>query len=239
MAQSKLPAAPLQKISKEQLTKTLPKQLQSSVSDNLMVALNKLVNDPELCHNFRDNLLSYTSVMRDGKFKLTDYVNAVRYVSYKLLGASNIEAYAKTFPDRYQRMIDEGKHDKAISSFVAAYNKTKLVNLVYEQTLIPTHVLNADLHQKAINTLAELMISARSEKVRADAANSLVGHLKPPETRKFELDVKRTEDKSIQELRSATIALAKQQREMIQAGMKNAQEVAHERIIEGEYSDAD
>lgn len=226
-----------QHITKEQLTKALPKTLQSSVSDKLIDSLNKLMNDPELSHNFRDNLLGYTSVMREGKFKLTDYINAVRYVSYKLLGASNIEAYTKTFPDRYKRMINDNVPDRQIASFVAAYNRTKLVNLVYEQTLVPTHVLNADLHQKAINVLAELMLTARSEKVRADAANSLVTHLKPPETRKFELDIAYKEDKSISELREATIALAAQQREMIKAGMKNAQEIAHEKVINGEYSD--
>lgn len=231
--------AVVKKITGDELKRALPKHLQESVSDKLLVSLNRLVNQPELTENFKENLLGFTSVMRDGKFKITDYVNAVRYVSYKLLGASNIEAYTKTFPDRYQRMLDEGMPDKQIASFVAAYNRTKLVNLVYEQTLVPVHVLNADLHQKAINTLAELMITAKSEKVRADAANSLVGHLKPPETRKFELDIKRSEDSSIDELRQATIALAKQQRDMIQAGMKNAQEVAHEKIIKGVTIDAE
>jgi hypothetical protein len=34
------------------------------------------------------------------------------------------------------------------------------------QTLVPSYVLNADLYQKALNTSAELMISAKSEKVR-------------------------------------------------------------------------
>lgn len=235
MATTPIPVT--QHITKEQLTRALPKTLQASVSDKLIDSLNKLMNDPVLVHNFRDNLLGYTSVMREGKFKLTDYVNAVRYVSYKLLGASNIEAYTKTFPDRYKRMLNDNVPDRQIASFVAAYNRTKLVNLVYEQTLTPTHVLNADLHQKAINVLAELMMTARSEKVRADAANSLVGHLKPPETRKFELDISRKEDKSISELREATIALAAQQRDMIKAGMKNAQEIAHEKVINGEYTD--
>lgn len=222
-----------QKITEEELKQALPKSIRQGVSAKLMQSLNRLINSPELSHNFKDNLLGFTTVMKEGRFKLTDYINAVRYVSYRLLGSTNIEAYTKTFPDRFNRMVAEGLSDKQISSYVAAYNKTKLVTMVYEQSMMPSYIVNADIHQKAINTLAELMLTAKSEKVRADAANALVGHLKPPEVRKFELNVKQTEDSSISELREATIALARQQRAMIEAGMKNAQEVAHEKIVGG------
>jgi len=78
--------------------------------------INSLSADPMLREAFRDNLISYTGVLQDGKYKVTDYINAVKYVSYKLLGASNSEAYQKTFPDRWQRLVDEGADSKTISS---------------------------------------------------------------------------------------------------------------------------
>ena len=109
-----------------------------------------------------------------------------------------------------------------------------MVTLLYEQTLIPTHILNQDLFQKALNVQAELMVSANSEKVRSDAANSLINALKPPETKKVQLDVGIREDQSIGALREATMALAAQQRLMLQSGTTNAQEVAHAKIIHGE-----
>jgi hypothetical protein len=93
------------------------------------------------------------------------------------------------------------------------------------------------LYQKALNVQAELMLSANSEMVRTTAANSLLQQLKPPETQKVELDVKTTESSAVRELREATLALAAQQRQMIQSGQMNAQEVAHSRIIEGECED--
>ena len=80
----------------------------------------------------------------------------------------------------------------------------------------------------------ELMVSANSEKVRSDAANSLITALKPPETKKVQLDVGIREDQSIGALREATMALAAQQRLMLQSGTTNAQEVAHAKIIHGE-----
>ena len=98
-------------------------------------------------------------------------------------------------------------------------------------------MLNQDLYQKALNVQAELMVSANSEKVRCDAANSLLLHLKMPETQKIELEIGMKEDGSIAALRQATMELAAQQRLMIQSGMSNAQGIAHTKVIEAEVID--
>lgn len=227
-----------EQLTKDQFVRVLPKHVKSRVTDELVDEINGLITDPKLRENYRENLLSYTSVLADGKYKIGDYINAVKYVSYKLLGSSNIEAYSKTFPDRFQRLVQEGADDKTISSYSTAYNKNKLVNLIFEQTLVPSHILNADLYQKALNVQAQLMISAASEKVRSDAANSLLTHLKMPETTKIELDVGIKVDKSIEDLRATTLELVKQQRLMLESGAMNAKEIAHSNLlIEGELDD--
>jgi len=215
----------------EQFQRALPDKVKKSVSQDLIDAVNKTLADPEMYEQYRDNLLSYTKVMADGRFKISNYIDAVKYVSHKLLGCSNIDAYMKTFPSKYQGFINQGVTAKDIASYVSAYNKSKLVNLIFEQTLVPHYVLNQDLYQKALNVQAELMVSANSEKVRCDAANSLLTHLKMPETQKVELDVNVKEDSSIQALRETTLALARQQRLMLEAGAMNAQEVAHSRLV--------
>ena len=209
----------------------MPDKVKKSVNQELIDQINQTLSDPDMFETYRDNLLSYTKVMADGRFKVTDYVNAVKYVSHKLMGCTNIEAYIKTFPDKYQRWVNQGISSKDIASYVTAYNKSKLVNLIFEQTLIPSYVLNQDLYQKALNVQAELMISAKSEKVRCDAANSLLSHLKMPETQKVELDIGIKEDSSIAALRQATMELVRQQRLMVEAGAMNAQEVAHSKVV--------
>lgn len=216
----------------EQFKVALPDKVKKSVNQELIDQINTTLNDPDMYEAYRDNLLSYTRVMNDGRFKIGDYVNAVKYVSHKLMGASNIEAYTKTFPDKYQRFIQQGVSSKDIASYVTAYNKSKLVNLIFEQTLIPSYVLNQDLYQKALNVQAELMLDTGvSPKVRSDAANSLLTHLKMPETQKVELDLNVKEDGSIAALRATTLELARQQRLMVEAGAMNAQEVAHGKLI--------
>lgn len=215
----------------DQFRQVLPDKVKKTINQELLDQINKTLSDPDMFEVYRDNLLSYTQVMKDGKFKVSQYVDAVKYVSHKLMGCTNIDAYVKTFPDKYQRFINQGVNSKDIASYVTAYNKSKLVNLIFEQTMIPSYVLNQDLYQKALNVQAELMVNAKSEKVRSDAANSLLTHLKMPETQKIELDIGMKEDSSVQALRESTMELVRQQRMMLQAGAMNAQEIAHSKLI--------
>lgn len=223
--------APGLALSLDQFKMALPDKVKKSVNQELIDQINTTLSNPDEFEAYRDNLLSYTRVMADGRFKVQEYVNAVRYVSFKLMGATNIEAYTKTFPDKYQRFVAQGVAAKDIASYVTAYNKSKLVNLIFEQTLIPSYVLNQDLYQKALNVQAELMISARSEKVRSDAAAHLMQALKQPEVTKVELDIGLKEDSSISKLREATMELARAQRLAMESGAVTVKDVAHSKVM--------
>lgn len=202
----------------EQFKSALPLQLRNAVTPEVMQAVNQTLSCPESMELFKENLLSYTSVLVEGRFKMTNYINAIKYVSFKLLGSTNISAYTKTFPDKVAGFKARGVTDKDISSYVSAYHKSKLVNLIMEQTLIPVHVLNAPLYQQAINTQASLMLYAKSEKVRCDAADSLMKQLKPPETKKVELDIGLQADRTLDTLRATTLELVAQQKKLIRQG---------------------
>lgn len=214
----------------EQFKEALPPKLKKSVNPELIQQITDLLSDPDMFENYRENLLGYTSVMQDGKFKTSEYINAVKYVSHKLMGCTNMDAYIKTFPQRYQSFVTRGVAGKDIASYVTAYNKSKLVNLIFAQTMVPSYVLNQDLYQKAINVQAELMLTATSEKVRTDAANSLLTHLKMPETQKVELDIGVKQDSSVDALRGAVMELVAQQKLALQSGVLNAKEVAGQRL---------
>lgn len=229
--QTSLPATQPAPLTAEQFRDALPEKVKKSVSQDLIDRVNATLAEPELFETYRENLLSYTRVMSEGKFKVQNYVDAVRYVSHKLMGSTNLDAYSKTFPEKIARFTAQGVAAKDIASYVSAYNKSKLVNLIFEQTMVPFWVLNQDMYQKALNTQAELMVTARSEKVRSDAANSLLTHLKPPEAKKIELDVGTKADSAIDKLREATLSLVEEQRRALAAGTMNAQEVAHSRVL--------
>ena len=217
------------------LKKSLPSKYKRSVNDDLLEHINTILDHPELYDDYRNNFLTYISVIQDGKYKLDDYLNAIKYCTHKLMGESNINSFVKTFPNRYQSMIAKGYTAKEMSAHVAMYNKNKLVNTILEQTMIPTWVLNQDLYQKAINVQADLMLNAMSEKVRSDAANSLLVHLKPPEVKKVELDVCIKQNDEIEALRNITAELASQQRRMIEAGVITAKQNAETKLITKVY----
>jgi hypothetical protein len=218
----------------DQFKEALPATLKKSVNKELIDKINTTLSDPDMYETYRDNMLSYTKVMSEGKFKTTNYIDAVKYVSHKMMGKTNIAAFTDTFPEKIQRWNQTNVSSKDIASYVTAYNKSKLVTLIMEQTLVPMWVLNQDLAQRAVNTLADLMTNANSEKVRSDSASSLLTHLKMPESSKIELDIKTSEDSSLTQLRQSTMDLVAAQRQMIQAGAMNAQEVAHSKVIDAE-----
>lgn len=223
----------------EQFKESLPPRLRRNVNDDLLAGVNKALSDPEFYEQYRNNLLSYTKVMEEGKFKLTSYVDAVRYVSYKLQGRTNVDAYSLTFPEKIQRFATEGVSEKDISSYVSAYNNSKLVALITEQTLVPSWILNQDLYQQALNEQARLMLNAKSEKVRSDAANSILTHLKMPEKQSVELNINTRQDSTIAALRETTQQLVHQQQKMVQSGAMNAAQLGASRleVIEGEVVD--
>lgn len=219
----------------EMFQAALPEKMKKSVNDQLIKEVNSVLSNPDEYEAYRDNLISYTHVMMDGKYKLENYVEAVRYVTFKLMGHTNEQAYMKTFPVKWQKWIADGVAKKDMASYVTAYHKGKLVNAIMVQTLVPSHVLNQDLYQKALNIQYELMTdSSVSPKVRSDAANSLLTHLKAPETQQIELNVSNSPSDELKNLGKAVQELVANQRMAIQSGLKDAQEIAHSRIIDAE-----
>lgn len=209
----------------------LPNSTRTLVTQELADKINTCIADPDAMENYRNNLLSYGAVMQTGKFKLTDYLNAVKYVTFKYMGLLNKDAFAATFPDKMNNYATRGFNEHQISSYVASYNATKLVSTIFEVAAIPVYVANADVFQKAIQVQADLMVTAKSDKVRSDAADSLMKHLKPPEVSKIELDVKVQENDSIRDLKDTLARLSGEQAKVIESGAATALEVAHSQVI--------
>lgn len=222
----------------EEFKRCLPKQMSNRVNIEVVDKVNQALADPDTAEMMRDNIIGYTDVLSEGRFKITSYIDAVRYVSYKLMGNTNIVAFVKTFPDKYNDYVARKVSQKDIASYVTAYNKNKLVNLILEQSLIPTYVLNAANYQKAINTQMEIMGDTNvSAKVRSDAANSILNHLKRPEPAKVELDIGLKDSDSLEELRNLSRQIASQQATLIENGAASSKDVAEIRIFESECTE--
>ncbi len=234
---------PAQQVSKEQLTQSLPKNMRQRISDDFVDLYNAAVTDTDsdLVHVFKENFITYNKILEGSKYSINNYLMAVKYVSFKLMGFTNRESYKMTFPERSDRIFkkyrdlgfdDQYIWDYKISPHVVSYNKNNLVNDIIEQSIIPPHVLNLGMYQEALNASAHLMVHAKSEMVRAQAANNILTQLKPPETAKVELDIKIGESDAIESLRKVTQELAAQQQLAIKSGVVTSLEVAESIIVE-------
>lgn len=220
-------------LSKQEFLDAMPPQMHRHVSDSLLASINaKLTAEPEVIENYRNNFIGFSSVMRDGKFKMEQYADAIRFVTFKAMGYTNFESYKRTFPDRYASHKAKGTSKADIEKYVSAYFKSKLVQLIFEQSLIPSYLMNADIFQDAINTQREIMMDCTiSPMVRATAANSLLTHLKAPEAKKVELEIGLKDSDMLSELKRVTEAFAEKQLKDIIDGEATVADVASSNIM--------
>lgn len=215
------------------LKQALPRAHRNMATPDLVERFNQAASG-EMADTLRENFLGYMDVLQDGKFKIEDYLNAVKYCSYKIMGKSNRTAYSLVFPDRFTRLMADPTLNAEIDSYVTAYNKGKLVNLIMGQSMVPTHVLNQDMFQKALNVQMELALTAQSEMVRSQAANSILTILKVPETAKVKIDVNVKNDNSIEALQEMMVRVATEQQALIAAGVPLKAIASASLAIEGE-----
>lgn len=197
--------------------KSLPAQHRQNITQDMVDQLNALSRDPEEARYIRDNFVTFSQVLQEGRYKIGDYVRAVMYVSHKVMGKTNLESYKATFPDRYSNMVNSGKQPKDIASIVTAYNKGQLVVKIMERAMVPTWILNQDAFQAAINVQYELMMNTSvSNKVRSDAANSLLTHLKKPDAHKAELKVDIAMNDGMAALEQQLVEMSRRQLNLIE-----------------------
>ena len=220
----------------QELKEVLPKQHRSKANQEFVDTINQMVKDPDMADLYKKNIVTYADVLQDGRFKLIDYFNAVLFVSYKMMGMSSMAAYQKVFPTRCADMVARNISQKDMQSYASTYNKNKLVTLIYEQTLIPDYIMYASVRHRAIAAQANLL-SSQNEHVVQKAADSLMNHLKAPETAKMTIDIGAKDTGVLSDLSQALAKLSSMQHSAISGGFLNAKDIAHEVIIEGELNE--
>ncbi|UYE90199.1 terminase small subunit [Alteromonas phage vB_AemP_PT15-A5] len=213
-----------------------PANLRNNINQEFVNKLNTIDKDPLVAEQMRERALGFINILAEGKFRIDDYINAVKFVTYRMSGSTQQAAYCKTFPDRHLKFKADNLTNKEISAYTTMYAKGKLVSMLMERAMIPVWLVNADNFQKAINTQVEIMTDVNnSAMARTTAANSVMTHIKPPETAKLEITNNTEEQQSVlQELRKATQALTEQQRQSIENGTHTVKDIAHSDIVDAD-----
>lgn len=211
----------------QDLKKAMPEGVKLTVTQQMVDTINKVALDDIMAEHMRENFVTYTSVMMDGKYTSEEYTNAIMYCTFKLMGLKNKDAYMHALPDRYTSLKARGATEKEISAYVSAFHKGKLVSAIMEQALIPMWLVNQDAFQKAINTQVRLMSTATSELVQTQAANSILTHLAKPKDAVPMINIDMRPNTGLAELQQSLVAISERQLELIRNGV-SAKEIAEQ-----------
>ena len=233
-----LPKVQVDTFTKESLQKLLPVKV--AISDELLDKINDITTNGDMAEYYKENLLTFSTVLSLPNVSMSAYINAVQFVSLVLNDHSYTKAWARVFPDRYQRLLDQGVPAKDIQGHVTGYRKTKIVTKIMEQALVPSYLYNMSLFQEAINTQASIMRDERAlNKDRIAAADSVLKYTQIPEhliTNKQEIVDK---GMSIIELLANSVnSLAEAQRDSIKSNTFTVRQIAESKIIEGDFTNA-
>ena len=77
-----VPLAQDEKVTLDQLKKAAPREVAKNLGQDCVDRINELVENSELRETYRDNIIGYIQVLKDGRFKMEDYLNAVKFSSY-------------------------------------------------------------------------------------------------------------------------------------------------------------
>lgn len=209
----------------QDLKQHMPDGVKLTVTQSMVDTINKVAVDDIMAGYIRENFISYTNVMMDGKYTSDEYTNAIMYCTFKLMGLKNKDAYMHALPDRYMSLKSRGATEKEISAYVAAFHKGKLVSAIMEQALIPVWLVNQDAYQKAINTQVRLMTTATSELVQTQAANSILTHLAKPKDAVPMINIDMRQGSGLEELQKTLLDISQRQIDLINNGV-SAKEIA-------------
>jgi hypothetical protein len=148
-----------QKITKEKIREFLPKGANKiKVTDEAMKLIHNMEEDTGVDqHYFEEKLLSFLFVLGELKtVSLQLYINAVKFCSLKMM-MTNEKAWAITFPDRYQKLIDKGASKKDISAHVAMFNGRDIVVRIDTLMMLPDSLVYMPYRHAAIKKQFELI----------------------------------------------------------------------------------
>ena len=226
-------------MTKEEISSALPLQFRGKVSTKLVNEINNIIQTTELGDCYKEQFMWFGNILADSRFSLSNYVNAVKYVSLKSLGHTNASAWGATFPDRFRRLKAMGKTNKEIHNHVRSYSGTALVTKMLAQAMVPAWLVNQHNFQDAINVQVDLMHNAKSETVRCNAANSIIQNLNKPEVQEIEMThnvVTDNEASAIEVYKKAAKELAQAQLKALKNGV-TLDVIANSKIVQEEKED--
>jgi hypothetical protein len=203
----------------KELKVLMPPKKQKFMNQELVDMINDAENRGDFDGEFEKKVISYSSVLTQGRYKTSDYIAAVEFCTYYLSGDEQAEAYVKTFPDKVRKRVLEGKSPYATGA-PSMYYSGQLVQAIMAQAQMSVRMRHYNKIDFAVETLFELATSKTStDRIRMESADKLLTQLKEPENSKVELEIGIKKDESGQALEAKMLEVAVLQKEAFEKGI--------------------
>lgn len=226
-----------EKITLEAIREMLPDKRKKKITQDAVNDINRLVHDPDYGEELAENYVNFIGILREKhRFSMEQYQKAVMFYTLVESGVALIHSYMQVFPERvaYRKQLHPERDIVAdLGHEASRYNRSMLVMELRKLDTISVKLIHRSLLHEAILKQATLMRTARSELVQQKASETLIKELKPEEDTNINLNVGDGSSKVLQELRTATAALAEEQYAKISQGA-SVRAIAESKIIQGE-----
>lgn len=197
----------------EELTLVMPKKKAKLMNQELVDMINEAETRGDWEGEYEKDVVSYSSILTQGRYKVTDYLKAVEFVSFYINGNEQADSYMKTFPEKVKRRVMEGKSQYATGA-PAMYFKGDLVQKILAQAQLPVRLVHHHKQHAAMDKLYSLMMDVKSsQRIQMESANALLTQLKEPEAQKVELEIGLKKDEGAAALEAKLLEVATLQQE--------------------------
>lgn len=209
----------------------MPTNFTGRVSRTLLTEVNHLITNSDTSEQLYENIVTFSHVMETGTWSAEQYINAVRYCTFRTMDYSKKDAYMNVFPAKWKQI--KKKANQQINGIVAAYNRSKLVQKIMAQVLIPQHFFYQDVFHKAVLKQTALL-NSKNETIAQRAADSLMGHLTPPQEAEMTLDITSKSAQLMGNMLDNLMDISNKQRELTKAKVITPEDALRMQFIDGE-----
>ena len=218
-------------LTKDQFKEQMRRNTKKDFQDDDLTLVEEIVKKGEFDKEvFMERLISFSETCKGLRnVGPRQYIKAVQYCSYVVIGDTQIGAYSKTFPDRVAT-----KSRTSLSVSASTYHHTELVQRILSLAVVPVDLIFHHERYAAIEKLSSLMMTSKSERIQMESADKLLTHLKPKESSKVELSVSVKGSDRLEQLETALATQAAQHMILLQGQAATLRDVAEKNYVDAE-----
>jgi len=218
------------------LKAALPKGRKNVVNQELVDLINDAEDRGDFDGMLEDKFISLSGILSSGRYKIKDFIKATEFACYYIQTEDQADSYQKTFPEKMKRRIMAGKSAYA-NGAPSMYFSNQLVQDILAQIQLSDSLIHGQKRTEAYAKLYQLMSDPKSSpRIQMESANSLITHLKVPDTQKVELEIDVKKDESAIALESKLLELATLQEEAFRNGasISDLQKITYKEGVDDE-----